>query len=142
MRDSKVFADEAKAALASLCMKYGLRVRKTSDQEITLIGDLYAIAVWQDRDGVSCMYYDNTQETVHGYNLILFLITKRRERLTFARKHPGGTPDSREPDELQALVRHLGSAADDILSGSRSWLTDYQWPPVVVSEQVRRTLRE
>lgn len=64
-------------------------------------------------------------------------MNKRRESLTFSSAKPEKSTYSKFiEDELVSLIRHLKSAGQDILEGSKDWITAYTWPSVSAPESL------
>ena len=117
--------------MGDLIAKYALSVVKVSEEDVLLKASNFSIRVLADRDGVSMVYFDTAHRPIKGYNIFLFLMNKRRESLTFSSAKPEKSTYSKFiEDELISLVRHLKSAGQDILEGSKDWITAYTWPSV------------
>lgn len=123
--------------MGDLIAKYMLSVIRVSEEDVLLKASNFSIRVLADRDGVSMIYFDTARRPVKGYNIFIFLINKRRRLLTFlpAKSEKGTYPKFIE-DELVNLVRHLKSAGQDILEGSKDWIAAYSWPSVSAPESL------
>lgn len=77
------------------------------------------------------VYFDTRSKPPKGYNILLFLLNKRRDRLSFQTNLP--EPTSRDDfieGQLNGLIQHIRSAGQDILGGSAEWMKTYSWPTV------------
>jgi len=123
--------------MGDLIAKYALSIIEVRKEEVLLKASNFSIRVLADRDGVSMVYFDTTHRPVKGYNIFLFLMNKRRGSLTFSStKSEQSTYPKFVEDELISLVRHLKSAGQDILEGSKNWIANYSWPPVSAPESL------
>lgn len=127
--------------MGDLIAKYALSVVKVGEEDVLLKASNFSIRVLADRDGVSMVYFDTAHRPIKGYNIFLFLMNKRRESLTFSSAKPEKSTYSKFiEDELVSLVRHLKSAGQDILEGSKDWITAYTWPSVSASESLAKLM--
>lgn len=123
--------------MGDLLAKYALSAIKVSEEDVLLKASNFSIRVFADRDGVSMVYFDTAHRPIKGYNIFLFLMNKRRESLTFSSAKPEKSTYSKFiEDELVSLIRHLKSAGQDILEGSKDWITAYTWPSVSAPESL------
>jgi len=121
--------------MGALIVKYTLSVIKVSEEDVLLKASNFSIRVLADRDGVSMIYFDTAHRPIKGYNILLFLMNKRRSSITFSSAKPDKSTYSKFiEDELISLTRHLENAGQDILEGSKGWISAYTWPSVSASE--------
>jgi len=124
-------------SMADIIKANGLSIIELSDSEVLLKADSYALDVYADRDGVSMVYFNKSSLPPAGYNVLLFLLNKRRDALELLEAQP--TTDDYSGFirvGLSALAKHLRSAGIDILSGSKEWIKSYSWPAVKPSGSV------
>lgn len=115
----------------------GLVVVEINKHDILLRSKTYAIEILVDREGVSFVYFDTANRDVKGYNIYLYLVNKRRDRLVFASAKPEFASRAEMIDvEVNALTSHLREAGADILEGEKGWIRDYSWGSVVPSKDV------
>ena len=120
-----------------LISAYGLSIIVVSNSEVLLKSDNYTIDVFADRDGVSMVYFDTEARPIKGYNILLYLINKRRDALV-------SQLQNREPNtycefieiNINSLVQNIRTAGLDIFDGSKEWLQSYSWPVVLPSGNV------
>jgi hypothetical protein len=118
-------------AMGDLIDAYGLSVVELSDSEILLRARTFAIDVSIDREGVSAVYFDTRSRPAKGYNILLFLLNKRRDRLTFHENAPEPAEYSKFIEgQLKGVIQHIRSAGLDILAGADDWMKSYSWPTV------------
>lgn len=124
-------------SMSDIVALYGLSVVEVSSSEVLLRAGSYTLDVYADRDGVSMVYFDKTSKPCLGYNVLLYLINKRRSALTFSGVEPQSNSHADFIENgLKAIAQHLRNAGDDILSGSRDWIRGYSWPKVLASERI------
>lgn len=117
--------------MSDLIEKYGLSVVEIDEKEIFLLSTNFSIRVLADRNGVSMIYFDTTHKPINGYNILLFLINRRRNRLTISSaKSENYAYDAFIEDELISLISHLRRAGQDILDGYNEWIAEYSWPTI------------
>jgi len=131
MSDTLNLSALVKSAMADIISAHGLSLVEAANNEVILKSDLYALDVYADRDGVSMVYFDTASKPVVGYNVLLFLINRRRSSLTFSKSELESSNYAEFIQSgLNGLARHLRSAGGDILTGSKDWIKGYSWPPV------------
>jgi hypothetical protein len=83
------------------------------------------------------VYFDTSVNPIKGYNIFLYLVNKRRNLLTFSSGVPqAGSYAEFVEKEVASLAKHLRSAGQDILAGSRDWIESYSWPTVTPSGDI------
>lgn len=108
-----------------------------SGTEVLLKTERYTLDVYADKDGVSVVYFDKTSMPVKGYNVVLFLINKRRNLLSFDKySDENAIYLDRLRADLKNIARHLTQAGQDILAGKKEWLKEYSWQLVSPSSDV------
>lgn len=123
--------DLVKKHMGQLIATHALEFVSLSGSEALLRGEGYAIKVIAYRDGVSMVYFDTSRKPAKGYNLFLFLSNKRGALLTFSESE--SSPASYEEfvgSQIESLSRHLQAGGQDILRGSKEWISSYSWPAV------------
>jgi len=117
--------------MEDLISLHDLEAIDVSDCEVLLKSSTYAIDIIVDKDGASAIYFDTSSKSPDGYNIIMFLLNKRRDKLVLSRNKPETTGYSELVDsEIGSLAMHLRNAGHDILSGSKDWIRSYSWPSV------------
>jgi hypothetical protein len=119
------------SAMGDLIATYDLAILELSDSEVLLRARTFVIDINADRDGLSTLYFDTRSRPVKGYNILLFLLNKRRDRLALheTTADPSAYCEFIE-GQLKGLARHFRSAGLDILSGADDWMNNYSWPTV------------
>lgn len=112
--------------MGSIIREYGLSCEGVTDHDVLLRHNLYVLRVSEDLDGLSIIYYDILGTEPVGYNVLLYLINRRRELLTSVVSE--GT--SQVVSQLRSIASDLQAAARDILAGEKAWMDDYRWPPI------------
>lgn len=126
-----------KEFMADIIDMHRLSVVEVSSSEVLLRADSYTLDVYADRDGVSIVYFDKTSKPLSGYNVLLFLINKRRSALTFSDVEPASNGYTNFiKNGLDVTAQHLRNAGEDILSGSKDWIRGYSWPRVRPAEGI------
>ncbi|WP_373987858.1 hypothetical protein [Duganella sp. BuS-21] len=126
--------------MADLISAYELHATEISENEVLLQSQTYFIDVIAEKDGVSMVYFDTSSKPANGYNVFLFLFSKRRSSLVFLKNAlPSGTFTEFVDAQLGLLAQHLRSAARDILAGERGWMKEYSWPTVRPDENLLKT---
>jgi hypothetical protein len=127
---SAALLNAVKSELASSLAEYGLTLARISTDRVLLRGSSYVLSFFVDREGVYLLYFDLATENRSGYNLYLFLFERRYRQLAEPRPRDPSEKNDRVRLEVEALVRHLVTAGEDILSGGKEWIKEYQWPPI------------
>ncbi|MGA7440502.1 MAG: hypothetical protein WBW32_20460 [Luteibacter sp.] len=123
--------------MGDLISIYALDLVEVSSNEVLLRSSTYTIDVVADRDGVSFIYFDTTLTPVKGYNIFLFLVGKRRDKLAFAKsKQAAKSYSDFLESQVRSLSRHLHGAGQDILSGSKEWIQSYSWPAISAASEI------
>jgi hypothetical protein len=105
---------------------HGLKLLEVSENEVVLKSATYALDIIADRDGASIVYFDTSARPVRGYNVFLYLFKARRDALIFASKKTDASTYAEFIDgELASLSQHLRRAGQDILGGSKNWISGY-----------------
>jgi hypothetical protein len=120
-----------KSEMKDLINAYSLALVKLNNDEVLLKSVKYAIDITFGRDGVNVVYFDTESMPIKGYNILLFLIHKRFDKLISTSERPA--PRSQiefVTSEIRTLSQHLRKAGADILSGSKEWTASYSWPVV------------
>lgn len=126
------FADIVEREASVLSAAHSMRLRVVAANDVLLLAERFALRLRLDRDGVSLTYVDREGGDLRGYDLFGYLWRKRRTRLRFDEGKP--KPEDEVRAQVSALVRHLLTAAEDILEGKKDWQADYGLAPFSVSE--------
>lgn len=116
-----------------------LVVGEIDEQTAILFNNKIALEVLYDRDGVKCIYYDLSSPNYRGYNLDVFLINKRRDKMSFE-KYEHTLELGYLEFALNQLSENLNRAALDILAGDKSWIIQYHWPKFDMEPKLRKFL--
>lgn len=85
------------------------------------------------------VYFDKVSKPAKGYNILLYLINRRRDLLVFSESQtPAESYTEFIENQLASLARHLRTAGQDILSGARDWIKEYSWPTVFPDQIVNQ----
>jgi hypothetical protein len=118
-------------AMGDLVAAHGLSLVELSENEVLLKAPSFTIDASADREGVSMVYFDTRSKPAKGYNILLFLLNKRRDRLSFnANAAEPATYEEFIEGQLNALAQHIRTAGVDILAGADDWMGSYSWPTV------------
>jgi hypothetical protein len=108
-----------------------------SNTEVLLKTAAYSLNIYVDHDGVSVIYFDKISNPIKGYNVILFLLNKRRSLLSFDKyANENAIYIDRLRSDIKSVARHLTQAGQDILEGKKEWLKEYSWQLVSPSKDV------
>lgn len=102
----------------------------------------FAIGINLSRDGPIFTYWDLEPRSGRGFDILRYLITKRRDRLRFDGCSEYSGYDRFARDNLVAFERHLRTGAQDILAGSKDWIREYPWPSVAVKPEILRAIHQ
>ncbi len=134
---NNILRNNIQKELSNIINNYNLVIKEVSNNLILLCGQYFAIGISLDRDGLSYLYYDLGGKKNNCYNLGLYLLQKRREKLNFVKEDKSDKSlEEYLSHNLLIFSKNLESACGDILSGDKAWLKQYSWPVNDISSEV------
>jgi hypothetical protein len=130
-----MFTQKVSEAFSDILESYLLEIISINEHTAALVNDSYILEIMYDNDGVKCVYYDLSNPKRRGYNLDMFLLHKRADKLVFTeydKNQIGGYLSH----SLNLLSSNLKLAGSDILSGDKAWVKKYHWPPFFIESDL------
>jgi hypothetical protein len=129
--------------MAHILFNYHLATMPIDENRVLLRSFNSAFEIMATPDGVSMTFIDTEDPKLRRYGVDHFLLTARRDRLTF----PGARPATHSfaeytSSDLSLLALHLSAAGDDILRGDRAWLHERPPSNAFASADIRAALSD
>jgi CRISPR/Cas system CMR-associated protein Cmr5 small subunit len=130
MNDSEKIVREE---FGSMCQTFNLLIEKIGDGEIALIGAVFLLLVWLDRDGASVKYVRLDRPKFEAIDIGRFLALKREWVATGSPEGEENT-ENRLRRECSSYAVNLQKYATDILKGETDWMKKVTDTPIVLSD--------
>ena len=120
-----------KSRLKEIFDQYALEIVEIDANEVVLKARTYALDIIAGREGIAIVHFDGDAVPFCGRHLFSYLLKARTDMLAVtAMTAEVSSYTEFIKGELDSLSRHLRTAAHDILSGSKVWLSRNRSPVI------------
>jgi hypothetical protein len=132
-----------KSQLKEIVDQYALETVEIDAHEVVLKARTYALDIIAGREGIAIVYFDRDALPFCGRNLFSYLLKARSDLLPATNtKAELSSYTEFIKDELDSLSLYLRTAAHDILSGSKVWLSGNRSPVIQARPSIAAVLRQ